>query len=109
MGAGFVVHPEALLGYAQLLETQAERMQQVNAAISGVSVSADAFGQLPNSSSMHGQYTAHAEAETQNTKDMAEILSGIGHALAAVAGEYQAVEEEHVHALGSIAANRAAN
>lgn len=103
MSDGFDVHLDALESFARVLTAQGDRMQQVNTALSGASVSADSFGKLPNSGSMYTQYNAHAVAEVGNSSEMAKVLSGIGAALAAVAGAYQAVEQEVEQSLRAVA------
>jgi hypothetical protein len=109
MGDGFDVHLDALKSFGQVLTAQGDRMQQVNAALSGASVSGDAFGKLPNSGSMHANYTAHAEAEVQNSADMAQILAGIGEALSAMADAYQAVDQEVQQTLQAISTGSGAS
>jgi hypothetical protein len=103
MSDGFEVHLDALESFARVLTAQGDRMQQVNTALNGASVSAGSFGKLPNSGSMYAQYAAHAVAEVGNSSDIAKILAGTGSALAAVAGAYQAAEQEVEQSLRAVA------
>ncbi|KJK56146.1 type VII secretion target [Saccharothrix sp. ST-888] len=73
---GFRVQPEALGRYASTTTEQQEQLARAQMAISGIAVSPDAFGHLPNAQNLAQTYREHADASRQNLSDLMEALTG---------------------------------
>ncbi|WP_037576354.1 type VII secretion target [Phaeacidiphilus oryzae] len=101
-GDSFTVHPQAVQDYAKVVQAQADAMRRIHGSLAAVNVSADWFGHLPESSSLHSQYESHAQAEKTNTSQMADFLEAIGESLADIARTYQEVDQHHATELKSL-------
>jgi uncharacterized protein YukE len=108
-GDSFMVHPQALQQYANTVRTQAEAMRRIHSTLAGLNVGGEAFGKLPNSHTMFSEYQSHAQAEAENTSQMAEMLDQVAEALADTAKEYEAVDAHHAGEMQSIAAGTGGN
>ncbi|MFJ4681175.1 MULTISPECIES: hypothetical protein [unclassified Kitasatospora] len=91
---GFRVEPEALTGYAAVLDAQAERIAQIRSALAGVQLSSEAFGKLPGSGELHGSYQEHAEAEQENFADLLDLLDGTAEGVRFAVDNYESNEHE---------------
>ncbi len=94
---GFRVEPEAISRYASTVSEQLEQLQQIQSAVSGITISSDAFGHLPNAQNLAHTYQEHASASRQNIQLLGEALSGTVGGLRATAQNYA----EQDHAIGS--------
>ncbi|MDR3035818.1 MAG: hypothetical protein LBV78_22430 [Kitasatospora sp.] len=97
---GFRVEPEVLTGYASVLDTQAERIAQIRAALAGVQLSSEAFGKLPGSGELHGSYQEHAEAEQENFADLIELLDATGEGVRFTVDNYESNEQDTAEVYG---------
>ncbi|WP_282202652.1 hypothetical protein [Kitasatospora fiedleri] len=91
---GFRVEPEALTGYAAVLDAQAERIAQIRSALAGVQLSSEAFGKLPGSGELYGSYQEHAEAEQENFADLLDLLDGTAEGVRFAVDNYESNEHE---------------
>ncbi|WP_371478661.1 type VII secretion target [Kitasatospora sp. NBC_00315] len=82
--------PEAVNRYGGTVSEELGQLQQVQSAVSGITVTADAFGHLPNAQNLASTYMEHAAASRQNVQVLAQALSGVVSGLRATAQNYAA-------------------
>ncbi|MEU9132174.1 hypothetical protein AB0D08_29385 [Kitasatospora sp. NPDC048540] len=80
--------PEAIGRYASTVTDQVEQLDQIQAAVSGITISASAFGHLPNAQNLAHTYQEHASAGRQNVADLVQALAGTADGLAYTAQNY---------------------
>lgn len=98
MADGYQIDPAALRNFAQVADEQAQKLDQIHQALADVQIDGDAFGMLPASSSLHSEYTAHAQAEVDNTGEASALLRDTGDGLVQSADSYEQTEQ-HVAGL----------
>lgn len=98
---GFQVHPEAISRYASAVGEQDGQLSQTQSRISGIALSGEAFGKLPDAGQLLQQYNEHAEAARQNIADLVQLLNGTSEALNTTAQNYVQHEQELGAILGS--------
>lgn len=97
---GFQVHPEAIDRYASVVAEEVGQLEQVQSRISGISLSADAFGKLPDAGQLVQQYTEHADDARKNLADLIDVLNSTAEALKSTAQNYVQHEQELGATLG---------
>jgi uncharacterized protein YukE len=102
MAGGYQIEPTALRSFAQAAQEQGRQLEQIHQTLASVQIDGDAFGLLPASKDLHGAYTAHAQAEVENTTEAAELLQEIGSGLDQTAGNYEQNEQAVTEASRSI-------
>lgn len=98
MADGYQIDPAVLRAFAQVADEQAQKLDQIHRALASVQIDGDAFGKLPASGALHGEYTAHAQAEVGNTGEASALLRETGDGLTQSADNYEQTEQ-HVAAL----------
>ncbi|GAA2148233.1 hypothetical protein GCM10009760_39970 [Kitasatospora kazusensis] len=85
---GFRAQPDSISGYAATVAGQAEQVGQIQSAVSGIAISSDAFGHLPNAQNLAQVYQEHADASRQNLADLLQALTGTADGLNYTAQNY---------------------
>jgi uncharacterized protein YukE len=98
MADGYQIDPAVLRNFAQVADEQAQKLDQIHQALAGVQIDGDAFGMLPASGDLHTEYTAHAQAEVDDTSEASALLRETGDGLMQTADNYEQTEQ-HVAAL----------
>ncbi len=98
MADGYQIDPAVLRTFAQVADEQAQKLDQIHQALAGVHIDGDAFGMLPASSALHSEYTAHAQAEVDNTSEASALLRETSDGLVQTADNYEQTEQ-HVAGL----------
>ena len=93
MADGYRIDPAVLRTFAQVLDQQAQTLDQIHQALAGVRIDGDAFGMLPASGDLHSEYTAHAQAEVGNTGEAPALLRETGDGLVQTADNYERTEQ----------------
>ena len=93
MADGYQIDPALLRNFAHVAAEQAQKLDQIHATLAGVQIDGDAFGLLPASSSLHSEYTVHAQAEVDNTSEASALLRATGDGLAQSADNYEQTEQ----------------
>ncbi len=93
MADGYQIDPAVLRTFAQVVDEQAQRLDQIHQTLAGVHIDADAFGKLPASGDLHNEYTAHAQAEVDDTGEAAQLLRETGDGLVLTAQTYEQTDQ----------------
>lgn len=93
MADGYQIDPAMLRAFAQVADEQARRLDQIQQTLAGVHIDAEAFGKLPASGDLHNEYTAHAQAEVEDTGEAAQLLRETGDGLVQTADNYEQTEQ----------------
>ncbi|MGK4579498.1 hypothetical protein [Kitasatospora sp. HPMI-4] len=83
-----------------MVAEQDGQLSQVQSRISGITISGDAFGKLPNAGHLLQQYNEHADASRKNVADLIEALNQTSDALNGTAQNYLQHEQELGAGLG---------
>jgi uncharacterized protein YukE len=90
---GFQVDGSVLRQYAQTCQSASQQLEQIHQVVASITVSADWFGKLPDSGDLHGEYTAHAQAEVQNTSEATQLLQDTASQLNQTADSYDQTDQ----------------
>ena len=93
MADGYQIDLAVLRSFARVVDEQAQKLHQIHQVLAGVHIDADAFGKLPASGALHNEYTAHAQAEVDNTGQAAQLLRETGDGLIQTADNYEQTEQ----------------
>ncbi|MBR7824698.1 hypothetical protein KDK95_00130 [Actinospica sp. MGRD01-02] len=110
MAGGYQVDVAALRSFAQVADAQEQQLERIHQTLAGVQIDGDAFGLLPASGDLHSAYTAHAQAEVENTAEAAQLLHETGAGLEQTAVNYgqteQAITEMYHNMRGQLGGGR---
>ncbi|GAA2269254.1 MULTISPECIES: hypothetical protein [Kitasatospora] len=76
------------------------QLSQVQSRVSGITISGDAFGKLPNAHHLLQEYNDHVDANRKNLADLIEALNQTSEALNGTAQNYLQHEQELGAGLG---------
>jgi len=93
MADGYQIDLAVLRNFAQVADEQAQKLDRIHQALAGVQIDGDAFGMLPASSALHTEYTAHTQAEVDNTGEASALLRETGDGLVQTADNYEQTEQ----------------
>jgi hypothetical protein len=93
MAGGYQIDPAALRKYVQVVDQQAQKLDQIHRTLAGVQVDGDAFGKLPASGDLQREYTSHAQAEVDNSGEAVQLTQGTGDGLVQTADNYEQTEQ----------------
>jgi hypothetical protein len=92
MAGGYHIDPAALRQYVQVVDQQAQKLDQIHQTLAGVQVDVDSFGMLPASSDLRREYTSHARAEVDNSGEAVQLMQETGDGLVQTVDNYERTE-----------------
>jgi uncharacterized protein YukE len=93
MADGYRIDPAALRKFVEVMDQQAQKLDQIHQTLAGVQVDGDAFGMLPASGDLHREYTSHAQAEVDNSGEAVQLMQETGNGLVQTADNYAQTEQ----------------